>query len=125
MWQIGAKRTLALTAVALVAAATASAAGPRSGLYGTVARGPTTPVCRAGVPCDAPAANLILTFTRAGAERTTRTDQQGAYRILLPAGSYSVSTSSKPFGQTPRPANVHVRVGHTDKIDFTIDTGIR
>ena len=116
---------LALIAVSLAAVAGASAASPPSGLYGTVRRGPITPVCRAGVPCDAPAANIILTFARTGLARTTRADQQGAYRIGLPPGIYSVRTNSKPFGQTPRPATVHVRAGHTDKIVFTIDTGIR
>jgi hypothetical protein len=119
------KSALALIAVSLAAVAGASAASPRSGLYGTVRRGPITPVCRAGVACDAPAPNVILTFSRAGLVRKTRTDQQGAYRIGLPQGIYSVRTNSKPFGQTPNPARVHVRAGHTDKLVFTIDTGIR
>ena len=117
--------SLVLIAVSLVAVAGAPAASPSSGLYGTVRRGPITPACRAGVPCDAPAPNIILTFSRAGLARKTRTDQQGAYRIGLPPGIYSVGTNSKPFGQTPHPATVHVRAGHTDKIVFTIDTGIR
>ena len=111
-------------AVVLAAVAGASAAVP-SGLHGTVSRGPITPVCQVGVPCDGPAANVTLTFTRAGVSRTTKTDQHGAYRIDLPAGIYAVRTSSKPFGLIPRPANVHVRAGHSDQLDFTIDTGIR
>ena len=119
------KRALALMAVSLAAAASASAAPWRSGLFGIVMRGPITPVCRVGVPCDAPARNVILTFSRPGLVRETRTDEQGAYRIGLPPGIYSVRTNSKPFGQTPRPARVHVRAGHVDKIVFTIDTGIR
>jgi hypothetical protein len=119
------KRTLTLIAVCLAVVAGASAASPPSGLYGTVRRGPITPVCRAGVPCDAPAPNITLTFSRAGRLRTTRADRQGAYRIGLPPGIYSVRTNSKPFGRTPHPAGVHVRAGHTDKIVFTIDTGIR
>ena len=116
---------LALIAVSLFAVAGASAASPRSGLYGTVRRGPIMPVCREGVACDAPAPNIILTFSRPGLVTKTRTDQDGAYRIRLPPGIYSVHTSSKPFGQTPHPATVHVRAGHTDKLAFTIDTGIR
>ena len=120
-------RVLALMAIALgIAAAIGSAAIPHSGsLHGTVVRGPTTPVCRVGVPCDGPAPNVTLIFTRAGVAKTTRTDQQGTYRIELLAGTYTVRTSSKPFGQTPRPANVKVRSNHSDKIDFAIDTGIR
>ncbi len=88
-------------------------------------RGPITPVCREGVPCDAPASNLTLTFSRSGRVWSARTDQRGAYRIRLAPGTYAVRTSSKPFGQTPRPARVRVRAGHLDRIVFTIDTGIR
>ncbi len=120
------KRALGLAAaVILVTAATASAVGPRSGLYGTVTRGPISPVCRAGVPCDAPAPNVILTFTRLSVLKTTRTDQHGTYRVELGPGTYTVRTSLRPFGQITRPAIIHVRGGHFDKIDFTLDTGIR
>jgi hypothetical protein len=83
------------------------------------------PVCRVGVPCDGPAPGVTLTFSRAGIVRTVRTDTQGAYQIALPPGTYSVTTDSRPFGVTPRPAAVHVRAGHWDRIAFTIDTGIR
>jgi hypothetical protein len=125
MCEMGPKCVLALTTVSLAVVASASGAAPRSGLYGTVMRGPITPVCRIGVPCDAPAPKVILTFSRASLVRKTQTDQQGAYRIGLPPGIYSVGTNSRPFGQTPRPARVHVRAGHVDKVVFTIDTGIR
>jgi Carboxypeptidase regulatory-like domain len=116
---------LALIGFSLVAVAGASAASRASGLHGAVIRGPITPVCRVGVPCGAPAPYVTLTFSRAGLARKTRTDQQGAYRIGLPPGIYSVRTSSKPFGHTPHPATVHVRADRNDKIVFTIDTGIR
>jgi hypothetical protein len=119
------ERTLALIVVGLVAVAGASAASPPSGLHGTVRRGPITPVCREDVPCDAPAPDIVLTFSRTGLARTTRTDRHGTYRIALPPGIYAVRTNAKPFGQTPRPAKVHVRAGRTDEIVFTIDTGIR
>jgi hypothetical protein len=119
-------RALTVIAIALgPLAADASASLPQSGLHGVVTRGPITPVCRVGVPCDGPAPNVTLTFTRAGVAKAVRTDQRGAYRIKLGAGIYTVRTSSKPFGQIPRPANVHVRAHHWDTIDFAIDTGIR
>jgi hypothetical protein len=117
--------TLVLVAVSFAAFAGGSTASPRSGLYGTVRRGPITPVCRVGVACDAPARNVILTFSRTGLVRRIQASEQGAYRIGLPPGIYSVRTNSKAFGQTPRPARVHVRAGHLDKISFMIDTGIR
>ncbi len=125
MCGMGPKRALALVTVSLAVVASASGAVPRSGLYGTVMRGPITPVCMVGVPCDAPAANVTLTFSRAGFARETQTDERGAYRIGLPPGIYSVHTNSKPFGQTPRPARIRVRAGHSDRIVFMIDTGIR
>ena len=87
-------------------------------------RGPITPVCRVGVPCSGPAAEVTLTFSRAGVLRTTTTDEHGRYRIELPPGTYTVRTSSKPFGQTPRPATIRVRAGHSQHIDLTIATGI-
>jgi len=125
MCGMGPKRALALMSVSLAVVASASGAVPRSGLYGTVMRAPITPVCKVGVPCEAPAANVILVFSRASFAKETQTDEQGAYRIGLPPGIYSVRTNSKPFGQTPRPARVRVRAGHSDRIVFMIDTGIR
>lgn len=122
---MGPRRALVCTAVSFAALAGGAGAVPGSGLYGKVMRGPITPVCRVGVPCDAPARDVVLTFSRASFVRETRTNEQGAYRIELPAGIYSVRTNSKPFGRTPRPARVRVRAGHLDKIVFTIDTGIR
>ena len=118
-------RTLALIVVMLTVAASASAAVSSSGLHGTVRRGPVTPVCRVGFACDALARGIVLTFSRTGVVRKARTDQKGAYRIALPPGVYAVTTSLRLFGRTPRPARVHVRAGHWDKIAFAIDTGIR
>jgi len=77
------------------------------------------------VPCSAPVANTVLTFTRGGITRTARTDQHGRYRIELPAGYYAIGTQVLMTGQPLRPAKVHVRAAHSDEIDFTIDTGIR
>ncbi len=119
------RRLLAVLAVMFVASSTASAGVVRGGLAGTVTRGPITPVCRVGIPCNAPAPNLTLTFTHGAVNVTTRTDQRGRYRIELPVGSYVVHTSSQPFGRTPQPGTVRVRAGTIEKTDFTIDTGIR
>jgi len=99
-----------------------------SGLHGTVTRGPTVPVCRAGQPCSAPA-QVTLVFRRTGpAPRIlrTRSSTTGAYRITLPAGYYTVTTAER-IGTTRniRPQRVHVRAGHQDALNFHIDTGIR
>jgi hypothetical protein len=95
------------------------------GLHGTVTKGPTMPVCRQGQPCSAPA-QVTLLFRRAGRTTRVRTTSTGVYRIRLAAGYYTVSTVER-IGITPniRPQRVHVRAGHDDRLDFSIDTGIR
>jgi hypothetical protein len=96
-----------------------------SGLQGTVTKGPITPVCREGVPCDAPV-QVTLVFRRPGHVYRTRSAPNGRYQIRLPAGYYSVSTLERiGIRRNIAPRAVHVRRGHVDKLDFTIDTGIR
>ena len=68
-----------------------------SGLHGIVMKGPTSPVCRTGVPCSAPA-QVTLLFHRTGPTPRlyrTRSTATGAYRIALPAGYYTVTTAEK------------------------------
>ena len=96
-----------------------------SGLHGTVMKGPTTPVCRAGEPCSGPA-QVTLIVRRAGRVYRARSSAAGLYRIALPAGYYTVTTAERiGIVRNIRPARVHVRPGHLDAIDFLIDTGIR
>jgi hypothetical protein len=111
----------------------AASAGTGNGLYGIVKKGPVTPVCRVGVPCDAPA-QVTLTFSSGGSSAWAkltyqvklRTDTHGRYRTALPPGFYTVSTGRpSEVGRPIKPHAVHVRAGHWDKIDFFIDTGIR
>jgi hypothetical protein len=111
---------------ACVLLASAAAASPPSGLHGVVRKGPTAPVCRAGQSCDAPA-RVTLVFSRSGrAAVTARSDEQGRYRVLLAPGYYSVTTRERiGIGHAVRPHDVHVRAGHVDRLDFSIDTGIR
>ncbi len=101
-----------------------------SGLHGTVTKGPTMPVCRVGQPCTAPAQVTLLFHrkTAVGVARTyrARSAADGHYRITLAPGYYTVSTAER-IGITPniRPQRIHVRAGHLDLLDFSIDTGIR
>jgi hypothetical protein len=94
-------------------------------LHGTVMRGPITPVCQVGVPCNAPAEHVTLLFTRTGVTTKTTTDASGRYRIKLRVGYYAVRTNQKPFGTMPKPANVRFIAGRDRRVDFFIDTGIR
>lgn len=107
---------LAVTAVA------PAAVQPHSGLYGTVKRGPTSPVCIAGQPCSAPARYVSISFTnRAGLTSTAKTDTAGTYRIRLRPATYKVSVSSGRIS----PTVVRVVRSKMVRVNFSIDTGIR
>lgn len=96
-----------------------------SGLQGVVSRGPIVPVCRDGEPCTAPA-QVTLLFRRPGRVYRTRSHADGSYRIVLPPGTYTVTTVERAgMSRSLRPRRVHVRARHVDRLDFSIDTGIR
>ena len=96
-----------------------------SGVQGLVTKGPTTPVCRQGEPCTAPV-QVTLLFHRAGHTYRTRSRPDGRYRILLSPGYYTVTTLERvDIGRNITPRSIHVRRGHVDRLDFSIDTGIR
>ena len=118
---------IALFATAALLSAAASGATRPNGLYGHVRKGPTSPVCRVGVPCDAPA-RVTLVFSKGGKQAASirSTKATGSYRIGLAPGYYSVTTVEKiGIDRNIRPRRVHVRSGHWDKLNFFIDTGIR
>jgi hypothetical protein len=96
-----------------------------SGLQGIVTKGPTTPVCRAGEPCEAPV-QVTLLFRRAGHTYRVRSGRDGRYRIQLAPGYYTVTTLERiGIGRNITPHAIHVRRAHVDRLDFSIDTGIR
>jgi hypothetical protein len=112
--------------LALAPGAATVDAAPASGLYGTVTKGPITPVCRAEVPCSGPAARLTLVFRRGTtAIARIRTTEAGRYRVRLAPGVYTVRTNAKPFGTIPAPARVRVDYNRFRRVNFAIDTGIR
>lgn len=122
-------RVAALSLVALVfgsgLAGAATPVGVKSGLRGVVMRGPIRPVC--DDPCDAPASDVVLRFSRAGVvvARAT-TGSAGGYRVKLRAGRYLVTTSSAPrVGTGVTPSVVRVPKGRVARVDFHIDTGIQ
>jgi hypothetical protein len=97
-----------------------------TGLHGTVMRSPTTPVCRVGVPCSAPAKGVLLRFASPKLTRTARTDARGRYAVALPSGVYTVSTAAPTaIGRGIEPRRVRVGPGAPTLVNFTIDTGIR
>lgn len=97
------------------------------GLHGVVTRGPTTPVCRVGMPCSEPAVGVTLAFSRgAKAYALVLTGPGGRYSVRLPAGTYTVAQRpGAKIGTGVRPQQVRVAVGASRRLDFFIDTGIR
>jgi hypothetical protein len=116
-----------ISSLALVVATGAQATTARGTLVGTVTRGPIAPVCGVEQPCDEPAANVALVFSR-GQELRGRvtTDRDGRYRIRLPVGTYVVrrAVATAPDRKLD-PSSVRVRAGRLTRVDFSIDTGIR
>ena len=106
-----------------VPAATASAP-PRvgTGISGSVRRGPTRPVCVAGLPCDAPAAGVLVEIDSG---RTVvarlRTAKDGRFLLRAPPGSYVVRVVAKRTA----PVVIRVRAGFFSRVSLSIDTGIR
>jgi len=97
-----------------------------AGLYGTVTRAPTMPVCMVGKPCSEPAAGVTLTFARPGAPATSVvTGPTGKYRVLLSPGVYAVRAAGLSRIERLSPVAVVVRTGVVARRSFVIDTGIR
>lgn len=89
-------------------------------------KSPTTPVCREGVPCSAPAAGVTLVFVRGGVRvASVTTSKAGTFRVVLSPGPYLVRLLSKQaFGGAP-PRTVRVLPSRFAVANFDIDTGIR
>jgi hypothetical protein len=120
-------RRLLPTLVLCVALATgAASAGGSSGVGGVLFRGPVTPVCRAGVACDAPAPGVTLVFTRARHAFRARTGPGGRFSLALKPGTYAVRIAPTPtIGSGLAPRAVRVPVGGWARVRLTVDTGIR
>jgi hypothetical protein len=115
---------LALVCAGVLAAGAARAQTARSGLHGTVSRGPVTPVCVAEQPCSEPVAGATLQFRSSSGRLVghTVTRSDGSYRIALPPGLYAVKAAS---GRSLDPHTARVKPLRFRHVDFFIDTGIR
>jgi hypothetical protein len=117
---------LAVASSALVVGLACVGATTPSGIRGTVIRGPTSPVCREGVPCTAPAAGVALVFVRKGVVvRRVTTAGNGSFRVALAPGTYVVRTARTfPIGGMSA-RSVKVRQARFTVVKLSIDTGIR
>jgi Carboxypeptidase regulatory-like domain len=110
----------------LIACGTSSAPATTSGIFGNVTAGPTCPVEMEGSPCP-PAVWTGQVRATDGSGRTfaTRTDERGNFSLSLNPGTYevvAVSDGGPSFGE-PRP--IVVVAGPAQRVDLTVDTGIR
>jgi hypothetical protein len=121
------RMVVVISGLALVVATGAQATTVRGTLTGTVSRGPITPVCAYEQPCDEPAPNVMLLFTRNGTViGRAVTDTNCNYRVRLAAGTYTVRRpSAGAIDRKLDPNRVRVVARRTSRIDFSIDTGIR
>ena len=121
-------KLVALGVLAALALGGGSAVGGTNatGLKGYVKRGPTTPVCRVGVPCTEPARGVKMIFSRSGKVAATAvTNEKGWYRVTLRAGRYTVRTNKRGPESTPQPRTATVQASTVRRRDFLLDTGIR
>lgn len=119
---------LALLAVFPCCVLRATDPEPGTGLEGVISVSPIRGgPSRVGVSDSAPLANTAFVVTK-GSDVVTSftTDDQGRFRISLPAGHYTVSIKERK-GKIGRygPFEVDVVAGETKKVEWTCDTGMR
>lgn len=100
--------------------------GDSTGLVGTVTRGPITPVCRVGVPCDAPLAASFTVTREQLVVAHFQSDTAGHYQVLLAPGAYTVAPDSgAPVWPTGQAKQATVGASGLTHLDLQFDTGIR
>ena len=120
------QRLLLVSAIAAAILAGNADAWSRTGAGGVLYRGPITPVCRVGTPCDAPAPGVTLIFTRAGHAFRVRTGAGGHFSIPLRPGLYAVRVVPvATIGSGLSPRSIRVPFGGWARVRLMLDTGIR
>ena len=125
-------RCLAPAAAVLIGAVAAGCGGPTkptltTGLTGVVVRGPVTPVCQAGTPCDAPFAATFDVEQNGRSVAQFHSGSDGRFTVLLPPGPYTVVPGPDAPILMPQSQARSVQVlssGLTD-VQLEFDTGIR
>jgi hypothetical protein len=96
----------------------------KTGLEGTVRRGPIQPVCREGEPCDAP---LQAGFTLQQSDSVVArfaSDATGHFLVYVAPGIYMV-VPDEPIGLGQQTQEVTVGADSLTHLELTFDTGIR
>jgi len=97
-----------------------------TGVFGTVSAGPTCPVERPDHPCPPrPVSAEVDARQGAHTAASTTSDGQGAYRMSLAPGRYTlVVVTNSSFPRCPA-VDVTVPSGPPVRADISCDTGIR
>ena len=104
------------------------AADATTGIEGVITMSPIGPgPTRQDVPDSKPLAKTdFLVQNEKGAVTTFTTDDEGKFRVSLPAGHYTVSMTGKRIGVgRSGPFPVDVAAGKMTKVKWDIDTGLR
>lgn len=126
----GAPRLTARHLLAAGVLSACSAAGPvglDTGLTGTVARSPVTPVCQAGVPCSAPFSAQFAIRQGSLPIASFRSDSQGRFAVALRPGAYQVvpGADAPIIDPQSQVKSVVVLPGPLTSVQLEFDTGLR
>jgi hypothetical protein len=103
---------------------------PRSAgvLFGSVTKGPMSPVVHPGeAETGVAGAQIDVATTGGNLLRSIQTDSKGDFRVDLPAGTYEISMRSLYGTMFTRdlPASITITPGREHRLDIHLDTGIR
>jgi hypothetical protein len=101
---------------------------PETGIEGEIVVSPAHPgPTRQGIPDSKPLANTEFVVAKEDSTVASfKTDDQGRFQILLPAGHYTISRKDwKATIGRYGPFEVDVAVGQVKKVQWTCDSGMR
>lgn len=109
------------------AAGTVTSVPPAEGtVQGTVTAAPTCPVEQAGHACPPrPVSGVVSVVGGGGPSSTATIGKDGAYRLSIPAGTYTLKVRSPSAFPTCPSVTVVVTRGSTSHANIACDTGIR
>ncbi len=96
-------------------------------ISGTVMAGPISPISRIGHPNTRPVPGARVEALQGNqVVGVVHTDHSGHYTLKLLPGTYVILANSDRYRfSKPRPKTVVASAGHTQNVDFVLDTGLR
>lgn len=115
----------ALGLTLLIACAGVASPGPRTGITGTVVRGPIAPTCQVGTPCQAPFGARFSVRQGTAVVAAFRSDSAGRFTVYVAPGRYTVSPDSGGAIMQRQSLPVVVEAAGLTTVRLAFDTGIR